>query len=241
MTIPSDALYAGAIDWNEIYRTYYPLNDIADAIKERLPASPRDPVLFSGFAEVAELLSSHCRMQLVEYSSYMAERARQEYPAIKEVVHADILDHLANSEALFVCIVCRISANWHSRECIDRLLKGISRHPRKQVLIDCFDSAVVARKGPVESGVTPHASAWFVEKSRRLDSTLDMALVHWRGRYQLGHSGLDYSADIAAFGRLKLAAHMQAYLPGYEVCVQGPLLPSDPSFLIVVRAIETPH
>ncbi|UTW08068.1 hypothetical protein [Pseudomonas benzenivorans] len=239
MTTTNDELYGGAIDWNLIYRTYYPLDDIASAVMRRLPSGDHAPILFSGFAEVAELLSSHRSVQLVEYSRYMIDRARLECPAIGSVVHGDILEHLVSSEAKVVCIVCRISANWHSPACLDRLLDGLIRHPRERVLIDFFDSAAIEKRARVETGAGAQAASWSIKQHHCLDSTLGMHLTRWRGRYQINQSALNYSADIASFGKRKIAAYMKQRLADYDVGVEDSLVPSDPSFLVVISAAHS--
>lgn len=234
MKLENDKLYSGNIDWNEVYRNIYPINEITNTIKEYLPKENIDHIVFSGFSEVAANLSALYPIKYVDYSKFMAERAVIEYPEIDEVIHADILNYLFRSNASIVCITCRISANWQGCRCIDKLIKGIKKYPRKMILIDFFDDFLFENKEEIKIGVPPNQCAWNIHE-RILEPSF--IVINQLNVQHPSHQLIpSYHSTITSFDKEKITDYMQSQLYGYKVFVNEPLIPLDPSFSLSIYA-----
>ncbi len=236
MSTKNDELYNGAMDWNEIYRTWYPLNEITYAIAEYLPQSLYESVLFAGFGQIAEQLSSYYPVHLIEYSAYMVEKAKEQYHSINRITHNDILDYLFISDAEIVCIACRISANWDHPDALLKLMQAIDSYPRKLILIDFFDSEMIGGKKVVDCGRGNLKFHWDIEEHQLKDVATGMYLTLWRGEYVLNNVNFPYKARVSTFIKTHLINYMRENLPQYHVRAEKPLIPADPGFLVVIDA-----
>lgn len=138
MSSNSPTSYIGDIDWLSIYRRYYSIDDIVTRLQPLLPDST--DIVFSGFAEVASRLSHQHRVHLIEYSPSMLTAAQQEFSNIVEASEGNVLDTIHDHATKVALVICRISAYWHSTNCLHQLLNGVKTHNRKVIVVDFFDA-----------------------------------------------------------------------------------------------------
>ena len=239
MTIPSNSLYNGSINWNRIYRKSYSLERISNTVLDYLPQNNTTPIIFSGFSEVAAILSSHYPVNFIEFSDYMARQARLEYPEIETVVHADILHYLASSKAAVVCIVCRISANWNHYSYIEKLIHAISNKKRQLVLIDFFDESNFSNQTKIEIGKHSSTLEWRIYKQTINKNRIHIINSYIQSTYHLDSSELKYKENLASFNQKQLLNYLKNQLQDYNVSPRPSLIDNDPSFLLHITPKTT--
>ncbi len=239
MNFPHASKYAGEIDWNAIYRTFYPLPEMKRRIREMLIDAPGQPVLFAGFAELAADVAKDWPTRFVEHSEHMADVARVEFPEIQAVIYADILNYLALDDSPIVLIICRVSAYWQDVQSFDRLVTNLIKHPRKLIMLDFFDSAALAHSSEFEMLITEHGKGiWHFSNSRVVDDGFPtITLSTLNGRFDDGLSVVEFNAELAFFDQYEVSRWLKAALPDYDISIAPPLVPGDPGFLVVLQKI----
>jgi len=227
--------YSGSIDWNEIYRTHYSISTIHEKVEGFLRRSV--DILFCGFGEVAARLSGRHSVHFVEYSRSIVEDAKREFPEIHRISHADAIDVVAADPASAVLVLCRISAYWHSPDCLSRFFENVSCRRREVVAVDFFDAGRLeggtALGSPIYSDVRPGPSIGGSGSATAIQPSLVLAQV--QGSYQVHDTTASYSETRALYDSAYARALATKYLADYDISVELPVIASDPGFTIVAR------
>ena len=230
------ASYSGEIDWNAIYRTFYQIDQIEERIESLLTGS--SDIVFCGFGELAHRLSTRHTVHFVEYSEAVAKAANNEFPSIRKVSHANILDAIKSQPAPVVLVVCRISAYWQSPNCLERFLLGVRASSRDLVAIDFFDaekleggeslgnlsfSDIRTASGPLEDRVGQYERP-------------SVLLADVRGSYRMADKVDAFSETRAYYQRGEVLKFAENLLPEYGVSIEDPIIDSDPGFTLMIRS-----
>lgn len=222
--------YSGDISWNEVYRTHYNLAAMA-ALVEALTGPP-NRIVFSGFGQLAAMLSKSHSVHFVEYSESMVRAAKREFAEIGRISHADILDIVEDEDAPVVLVLCRISAYWQEAWQLSHFLDRVRRHPRDLIAIDFFDAERLEGGGTL--GNPDFLSAHSIE-TRTPKGTLRITLATSTGEYKLVNRSVHYEEQRAYYDSGNVLELARGYLPDYEVEVATPIVEGDPGFTLVAR------
>lgn len=228
----STNLYAGAIDWDRIYRTFHDPLQIANRVQAELGRTKKS-VVFSGFQETASFLANDLPVTFIDHSPTVTGRAREHYPGLHAVCTGDVTKLAASIPAPNVVIACRISAYWDSAEHFEQLGNSLLTYPRERILIDFFDRDLVeaGQRLTFESG--DDCGEWIlldIEESTEMEPSFFMAKL--KVSYSLNGHSFSYEGYRSFYKKKSLLCWSQARFQDYDVSIGDSLLDSDPSFLL---------
>jgi len=230
--------YDGDIQWNDIYRQHYSLNEIDQRLRDYVEQPSN--IVIAGFAEIANRLAKKHQVHFVEFSESMVEAAKNNFSAIHALTHGDIVKSLADTDEPIVFVICRVSAYWQSLDSLAQFFKNASRVHRQCIVVDFFDANRL-ESTPVLGDIVFSNVREEGDRSTHVNSTRvpRILLADVQGRYNTSNGSYHFSETRAFYYADEVADYARKMLPEHSITIESPLVSADPGFTLVVTKIPS--
>ena len=224
--------YSGSVNWDAIYSAFHNPAHVAERIKSELLGCS-GWTLYSGFSQVAVDLSFGQLLKFIDSSPDITARARKTQGNINEIITSDACLYAASTRANNLVIACRVSAFWSTPESFKNLLNAIQSHPRKIVLVDFYDSELIAPGMDFTFHAESGMGKWHIENIKESsDSNPITKIVTMRVSYSLHDVEFCYTTRRCFFDKRDIKDWVSINLPEYKMEFKPSLFECDPSFLL---------
>ncbi len=203
--------------------TIYSKNTIEKSIISHFTSPCSRPIIFSGFAPLAEKLSKQYAITYID---------SQKKPSLntRKVVKGDVLEFIYFNASPCLVISSTTSADWHHSFQLDKLTKAIERNRYQLVLLEFYDDDAIKVNRSLRSDLNQECVEWSLKGITTKNTDYGHSVADIRGHS--GKENREITAKLGIFNKQRLLSYFRKQLPGYEIECHSTLIPSDPSFTL---------